>query len=214
LKIKSKELIKFFEKLYLLEKNDLESNQDEKNLSELIEQYKNPNTDNLTIIDLLVKLLFDNYYSTLSFDKIEQKFISISTKFKDENKIFQIIEKNFYDENFFLQFGCNSEIYSEKKIYKKKFDEFLEKKKKEIKETKIIILGEENVGKTSLKKLIMNKETSNNEQSTIGIEIDKYEMISYKKGLFNNQIDISFNIYDFGIYIFFNIFINFILFNI
>jgi GTPase SAR1 family protein len=64
---------------------------------------------------------------------------------------------------------------------------------------KIIILGEENVGKTSLKKSIINKNTNNNELSTIGIDIDEFnsnQSNNLINNIFNSNENIKFNIYD------------------
>jgi GTPase SAR1 family protein len=58
-------------------------------------------------------------------------------------------------------------------------------KKEELKKIKIIILGEENVGKTTLKKSIINKNTNNNELSTIGIDIDEFNS-NQSNNLINN----------------------------
>jgi internalin A len=66
---------------------------------------------------------------------------------------------------------------------------------------KIIILGKENVGKTSLKKSIINKNTNNNELSTIGIDIDEFntnQSNNLINNFFNPNENIKFNIYDFG----------------
>jgi hypothetical protein len=138
------------------------------------------------------------------FPSIFQNYIFLNQKidFFFKKKDFNLNEKIFnfffkiYDKKYFQIFGFNSTLL-ENENYKKNFKNFYLKKKKKIEKMKIIILGEENVGKTSLKKSIINKNTSNNETSTIGIDIDQYN--PNKNKIINSKKNLIFNIYDFGL---------------